>query len=114
MVIYIYIYNSKNSSNSNNSKTSNNKHNNNNDDNDNDSNDNDSNDNSYTSNNTSNNANATNNTCVHVYVLYLHPVSITRFPLRRFSPGAGLLRYAFFIGSGVIFSRAGSEKTGIF
>ena len=30
----------------------------------------------------------------------LHPVSITRFPLRRFSPGAGLLRYVFFIGSG--------------
>ena len=25
----------------------------------------------------------------------LHPVSITRFPLRRFSPGAGLLRNPF-------------------
>ena len=31
---------------------------------------------------------------------FLHPVSITRFPLRRFSPGAGLLTYVFFIGSG--------------
>ena len=30
----------------------------------------------------------------------IHPVSITRFPLIRFSPGAGLLRYVFFIGSG--------------
>ena len=26
----------------------------------------------------------------------VHPVSITRFPLRRFSPGAGLLRNRFF------------------
>ena len=25
----------------------------------------------------------------------VHPVSITRFPLRRFSPGAGLLRNPF-------------------
>ena len=32
--------------------------------------------------------------------LTLHPVSITRFPLRRFSPGADLLRYVFFIDSG--------------
>ena len=32
--------------------------------------------------------------------LQVHPVSITRFPLRRFSPGAGLLRYVFFIRSG--------------
>ena len=30
----------------------------------------------------------------------LHPVSITRFPLRRLSPGAELLRYLFFIGGG--------------
>ena len=30
----------------------------------------------------------------------VHPVSITRFPLRRFSPGAGLLRNRFFVGSG--------------
>ena len=27
----------------------------------------------------------------------LHPVSITRFPLSRFSPGAGLLRNPFFL-----------------
>ena len=27
--------------------------------------------------------------------LMIHPVSITRFPLRRFSPGAGLLRNRF-------------------
>ena len=44
----------------------------------------------------------------------LHPVSITRFPLRMFSSGAGLLRYVFFIGSGYDFPGAGSEKTGIF
>ena len=37
-------------------------------------------------------------TCIKRFTL--HPVSITRFPLRRFSPGAGLLRYVFFIGSG--------------
>ena len=43
-----------------------------------------------------------------------HPVSITRFPLRRFSQGAGLLRYVLFIGSGKDFPGAGSEKTGIF
>ena len=28
-------------------------------------------------------------------LLLLHPVSITRFPLTRFSPGAGLLRHPF-------------------
>ena len=28
----------------------------------------------------------------------IHPVSITRFPLRRLSPGAGLLRNMFFHG----------------
>ena len=27
--------------------------------------------------------------------LKVHPVSITRFPLRKFSPGAGLLRNRF-------------------
>ena len=43
----------------------------------------------------------------------VHPVSITRFPLRRFSPGAGLLRNPFFISSGQDFPGAGSEKTGI-
>ena len=30
----------------------------------------------------------------------VHPVSIARSPLRRFSPGAGLLRCVFFIGGG--------------
>ena len=30
------------------------------------------------------------------HVTHVHPVSITRFPLRRFSPGAGLLRNPFF------------------
>ena len=29
------------------------------------------------------------------FTCWLHPVSITRFPLRRFSPGAGLLRNPF-------------------
>ena len=28
----------------------------------------------------------------HTHTLTLHPVSITRFPLTRFSPGSGLLR----------------------
>ena len=32
--------------------------------------------------------------------LGVHPVSITRFPLIIFSPGAGLLRNRLFIGSG--------------
>ena len=32
--------------------------------------------------------------CVIVIVI-VHPVSITRFPLSRFSPGAGLLRNPF-------------------
>ena len=47
-------------------------------------------------------------TCVR----QVHPVSITRFPLRRFSPGAGLLRYVFFIGSGLRFSRGWVRKEG--
>ena len=35
---------------------------------------------------------------IYIYILYmLHPVSIARFPLARFSPGAGLLRYVFFV-----------------
>ena len=33
------------------------------------------------------------NTCICVHMI--HPVSITRFPLRQFSPGAGLLRNPF-------------------
>ena len=36
----------------------------------------------------------------HIYTIrcyhMVHPVSITRFPLSRFSPGAGLLRNPFF------------------
>ena len=32
---------------------------------------------------------------VVVIILAIHPVSITRFPLSRFSPGAGLLRNPF-------------------
>ena len=47
-------------------------------------------------------------------VVAQHLVSITRFPLRRLSPGAGLLRYVCFIGSGEDFPGAGSKKTGIF
>ena len=35
----------------------------------------------------------------------LHPVSITRFPLRRFSPGAGLLRNPFVHRKWLRFSR---------
>ena len=51
---------------------------------------------------------------LHKHIIALHPVSIARFLLRRFSPGAGLLRYVFFIGGGEDFPGAGSEKTGIF
>ena len=42
----------------------------------------------------------------------VHPVSITRFPLRRFSPGAGLLRNPF-VHRWQDFPGAGSKKTGI-
>ena len=31
-----------------------------------------------------------------LWTVLVHPVSITRFPLTRFSPGAGLLRSPFF------------------
>ena len=36
---------------------------------------------------------------------WAHPVSITRFPLRRFSPGAGLLRNPFVHRQWLRFSR---------
>ena len=42
----------------------------------------------------------------------IHPVSITRFPLRRCSPGAGLLKIHLFIGSGERFSRGWIRKDG--
>ena len=42
----------------------------------------------------------------------LHPVSITRFPLSRFSPGAGLLRNPFFTLSTLRFSRGWVRKDG--
>ena len=42
----------------------------------------------------------------------LHPVSITRFPLSRFSPGAGLLRNPLFILSTLRFSRGWVRKDG--
>ena len=32
---------------------------------------------------------------VIIMIIIIHPVSITKFPLRRFSPGAGLLRNPF-------------------
>ena len=32
---------------------------------------------------------------IYTYNIVIHPVSITRFPLSRFSPGAGLLRNPF-------------------
>ena len=44
----------------------------------------------------------------------VHPVSITRFPLRRFSPGAGLLRNHFFTLSTLRFCRGWVRKDGIF
>ena len=50
---------------------------------------------------------ATNYTC-HV----LHPVSITRFPLTRFSPGSGLLRNPFFHRQWLRFSRVWVRKDG--
>ena len=42
----------------------------------------------------------------------LHPVSITRFPLRRFSPGAGLLRNPFVRRWWLRFSRGWVRKDG--
>ena len=42
----------------------------------------------------------------------LHPVSITRFPLRRFSPGAGLLRNHFLHRQWLRFSRGRVRKDG--
>ena len=42
----------------------------------------------------------------------LHPVSITRFPLSRFSPGAGLLRNPFFTLSTLRLSRGWVRKDG--
>ena len=42
----------------------------------------------------------------------LHPVSITRFPLRIFSPGAGLLRYVFVHWQRLRFSRGWVRKDG--
>ena len=45
-------------------------------------------------------------------VAMVHPVSIARFPLRRFSPGAGLLRYVFFTLSTLTFSRGWVRKDG--
>ena len=42
----------------------------------------------------------------------VHPVSITRFPLRRFSPGAGLLRYVFCHREWLRFSRGWVQKDG--
>ena len=40
-----------------------------------------------------------------ILMILIHPVSITRFPLRRFSPGAGLLRNPLFTLSTLRFSR---------
>ena len=42
----------------------------------------------------------------------IHPVSITRFPLSRFSPGAGLLRNTFFTLSMLNSSRGWVRKDG--
>ena len=42
----------------------------------------------------------------------IHPVSITRFPLSRFSPGAGLLRNPFFTLSMLRLSRGWVRKDG--
>ena len=43
---------------------------------------------------------------------HVHPVSITRFPLRRFSPGAGLLRNPFVTLSTLRISRGWVRKAG--
>ena len=40
----------------------------------------------------------------------VHPVSITRFPLRRFSPGAGLLRCLFSLVAAKIFQGLGPTR----
>ena len=40
----------------------------------------------------------------------IHPVSITRFPLRRLSPGAGLLRYVLSLAAAKIFQGLGPKR----
>ena len=40
----------------------------------------------------------------------IHPVSITRFPLTRFSPGAGLLRNLFYTINAKIFQGLGPKR----
>ena len=49
---------------------------------------------------------------IPVQHVMLHPVSITRFPLSRFSQGAGLLRNPFFTLSTLRFSRGWVRKDG--
>ena len=45
-----------------------------------------------------------------LYYSIVHPVSITRFPLRRFSPGAGLLRYVCSLVAAKIFQGLGPKR----
>ena len=54
----------------------------------------------YDNTNDNNDNNNNNNNDDNEYHYTIHPVSITRFPLKIFSPGAGLLRYVCFIGTG--------------
>ena len=49
-------------------------------------------------------------TYIYIYIYIIHPVSITRFPLRRFSPGAGLLRYVFSLVADKIFQGLGPKR----
>ena len=50
---------------------------------------------------------------IYIYVLCVYiPVSTTRFPLSRFSPGAGLLRYVVFHWQRLRFSRGWVRKDG--
>ena len=49
---------------------------------------------------------------IMIIQIIIHPVSITRFPLRRFSPGAGLLRNRFFHRQWLRFSRGWVRKDG--
>ena len=50
-------------------------------------------------------------TNTYIYI-YIHPVSITRFPLTRFSPGSGLLRNPFFHRQRPRLSRVWFRKDG--
>ena len=84
----------------------------------NDSNDHNNNNNNNNNNNDNNNKKKKKNSEVVIVIvtgtvsIWAGAVAVTRLPLRRFSPGAGLLRYVFFTLSTLRFSRGWVRKEG--